>query len=222
VKLAKHFLLALLVSGLMILPGMAQSSSNSQSNSQSAEQSGQTSNSGKKDWNGTKAGAMSPQAFLNYAAQDDLAEVQMAKLAEQKSNDPNVKQMAQKLMSDHETNLQKLQQIAHENGITLPDKLNAEHQQKIDRLSKLNGSAFDKAFVRTQVRGHEKDIAKFQKEESSASNPAIKFYASSTLPTLQEHLQMAQSAAQQLGVTVGSMHQHGHETANNNQTQSMR
>jgi putative membrane protein len=224
VNLAKHLLLALLVSGLMVLPGMAQSSSNNQSNSQSAEQAAQTSNSGKHERNEMKAGAMTPQAFLNYAAQDDLAEIQLAKIVDQKSNDNNLKQMAQKLGSDHQQNLQKLQQIAEQQGVTLPDKLDAKRQAKLDRLSKLSGSEFDKAYVREQVKDHRKDIAKFQKEEASTNNPAIKSFASETLGTLQKHLQIAESNAQQLGVTVSGMHhQNGSETARATQhQQSMR
>jgi putative membrane protein len=63
----------------------------------------------------------------------------------------------------------------------------------MDRLSKLHGAAFDKAYMRDMVADHKKDIADFQKEANSGQDPDVKNWASTTLPTLQQHLQLAQS-----------------------------
>lgn len=185
-KYARHFLLALLVSGLMVIPGVAQSSSSSGQQSQQGAQS-----------------SSSDQNFIKKAAQDNLAEIQLAQLVQQKANDNNIKQMAQRVMSDHQQNQQQLQQIAQQQNVTLPTQPDAEHQRKYDKLSKLNGQQFDKTFVREQVKDHQKDVAMFQHESQNATDPAVKQYASQTLPTLQQHLQMAESSAQQLGVNTG-------------------
>jgi hypothetical protein len=68
-----------------------------------------------------------------------------------------------------------------------------------DKLSKLSGSAFDKAFAQHAVMEHEKDIAQFKHEESMTKNSDVKSYAGETLPKLQQHLQLAQTAAQKTG-----------------------
>jgi len=59
-------------------------------------------------------------------------------------------------------------------------------------LQKLNGDAFDKAFVKQIVKDHQKDIKYFEKEQNSLKDPQLKSFARQTLPVLQEHLQMAQ------------------------------
>jgi putative membrane protein len=58
-------------------------------------------------------------------------------------------------------------------------------------MAKLNGAAFDKAFAQHMVMDHKKDIAAYQKE--AKKQDATGQYAKATLPTLQKHLQSAQS-----------------------------
>jgi len=43
------------------------------------------------------------------------------------------------------------------------------------------------------VSDHEEAVALFQKEASSGTDPDLKAFAQKTLPTLQEHLKMAQA-----------------------------
>ena len=64
-----------------------------------------------------------------------------------------------------------------------------------ERLSKLSGAAFDKAYMNDMVNDHVKDVADFQKESTSGKDPAVKSFASQTLPTLQSHLQEAKRIA---------------------------
>ena len=54
------------------------------------------------------------------------------------------------------------------------------------------GAAFDKAYSRDMVKDHTEDVAEFQKESSGGSDMDLKNWAGSTLPTLQDHLKMAQ------------------------------
>ena len=69
----------------------------------------------------------------------------------------------------------------------------------MDRLSKLNGQEFYRAYMHDMVVDHKKDIAEFLKEASSGRDPDVKTFASNTLPTLQEHFQMAQTTERQVG-----------------------
>ena len=50
---------------------------------------------------------------------------------------------------------------------------------------------FDRQFAKEMVEDHQKDIAAFQK--ASSMSDAAGMFAKDTLPTLQHHLQMAQS-----------------------------
>ncbi len=65
-------------------------------------------------------------------------------------------------------------------------------QQEQQRLSKLSGPEFDKAYMRYQLKDHEKDVAEFKKEATTGKDAGIKNFAQSTLPTLREHLKLAE------------------------------
>jgi putative membrane protein len=61
-------------------------------------------------------------------------------------------------------------------------------------MSKLSGNAFDRQFVQHMVADHKKDISDYQKE-AKRSDGQVSDYAKTTLPTLQKHLETAQSLA---------------------------
>lgn len=132
--------------------------------------------------------------FATKAASGGLAEVQLGHLAVKNASNPDVKAFGQKMIDDHSKANTQLQEIAGRDNITLPTSMDAKDQAAYDRLSKLTGPAFDRAYMKDMVSDHRKDISEFQKEANSAQNSDIKNFASHTLPTLQEHLKMAEHA----------------------------
>jgi putative membrane protein len=141
------------------------------------------------------------QTFLKEAIQGDMAEVQMGQLAQQKGQSEDVKQFGQMLQQDHGQHLQKAQQIAQQNGMTPPTEPSAEAKKMHDKLSKMSGAQFDRAFAKDMVADHKKDIAKYQKEAKGKGSLAQ--FAQETIPTLQKHLQTAQQIESK-GAAVGS------------------
>lgn len=81
--------------------------------------------------------------------------------------------------------------LAKQKGISLPSD-DAQTVGSMPLASK-SGADFDRAFARTAVEDHQKDIAEFEKEASSGTDPDVKNWASKTLPTLREHLAEAQA-----------------------------
>ncbi len=65
------------------------------------------------------------------------------------------------------------------------------------KLSGKTGAEFDRAFLKEAISHHEKDVALFEKESTSGSDPELKAFAAKTLPTLRQHLQTARSLGQQ-------------------------
>jgi len=63
-------------------------------------------------------------------------------------------------------------------------------------MGKLSGADFDKGYIRSQVRDHEKAVALFEGASKSAKDPQLKQWAGQTLPTLRMHLKMAQGLAE--------------------------
>ena len=70
--------------------------------------------------------------------------------------------------------------------------MSAKDQALKDKLNGLSGADFDKAYMEAMVKDHRKDVSEFQRATNS-SNADVKSFASETLPTLQEHLQMART-----------------------------
>ncbi len=198
-KLVKESVLCLALMGLMALPGYAQGSSQSSSSGSANAQnqpamSSQSQSGSMGQSNGAQA--TSKQEFIKKAAQDDMAEIQVAQLALQKSNNPQVKQLAQKLIDDHQQNQSKIKDLAQKENVQIPDKVDQKHQAKLDHLKKLDGDQFDRAFLQMQVKDHERDVREFKDKAANAQDPDVKQYASQTAPVLEQHLDMARSAMQ--------------------------
>jgi putative membrane protein len=134
-------------------------------------------------------------SFINDAAQGGLMEVRMGELGQQKGQNPDLKQFAQRLVTDHSKANDELKQLASNKGVTLPTQLADKHQKMIDKLS--NASDFDKQFKDMAVKDHKKDIKEFERAEKKCEDADLRAWITKTLPTLQEHLRMAE----QLGVT---------------------
>jgi putative membrane protein len=132
--------------------------------------------------------------FATKAAQGGMAEVQLGQLATQNASDPDVKSFGQRMIDDHTKANDQLKQIAARKGLTLPSNLDAKDRATYDRLSKLHGAEFDRAYIADMVRDHRADIAEFEKEAKGGSDADLKNFASSTLPTLRTHLDLAEKA----------------------------
>ena len=68
-----------------------------------------------------------------------------------------------------------------------------------DKLAKLSGAEFDKAYVAAMLDDHQKDVREFSRVASGNGDADVKAFASKTLPTLKEHLQQAQDLSKSVG-----------------------
>ena len=137
----------------------------------------------------------SDRQFMDKAAQGGMAEVELGQLAQQNGQSQEVKDFGKRMVNDHSKANDQLKQLASQKGVALPTGLDAKDQATKDRLSKLQGAAFDKAYMKDMVMDHKKDVAEFKKESMSAHDPDLKTWAGQTLPTLQSHLQEAEKIA---------------------------
>ena len=137
--------------------------------------------------------ARADRKFVEDAAEGGMAEVQLGQLAAQKGESDQVKQFGQKMVDDHTKANDQLKQVASSTGITLPTELKSADKREMDRLSKLSGANFDREYMKHMVSDHKKDVKEFQKEAKSGKDADVKGFASQTVPTLEQHLQLAQS-----------------------------
>ncbi len=134
--------------------------------------------------------------FAQKAAQGDMAEVKLGRLAEQKGTNPAVRDFGKRMVQDHSKNEKDLQNTASREDVALPSGIDKADQATYDRLSKLSGDSFDRAYAHDMVKDHTNDVADFQKEAKDGHDEAIKNYAAQTVPTLQSHLDQARRMEQ--------------------------
>ena len=141
------------------------------------------------------------ELFARKAAAAGMDEIAAGKLAQQRASDEQVRQFAQRMVEDHGKAGEELRRIASGQGITLPEKLDKSAEKDIDRLTKLNGAAFDKAYMKHNVGAHKTAVKDFGKEAGSGKDEALKRFAAQTLPMLKEHERLAESAANAVGAS---------------------
>lgn len=168
--------------------GGAQSQSTMQNQTQRPGMNGPTDNSTTQTQE-----RIDDKKFVKDAAEGGLTEVELGKLALQKSSSDDVKQFAQKMVDDHSKANDQLKQVADQDKIDVPAAIDSKHQSRIDKLSKLSGDQFDKAYIKDQLKDHETDVHEFQLEANSGTDPNVKSFASTTLPTIQQHLDLVKN-----------------------------
>jgi putative membrane protein len=141
--------------------------------------------------NGKLAGA--DKSFVEKAAVGGIAEVELGNMAQQKAASDQVKQFAARMVTDHSKANGELKQIASAKGVQLPTAPDDKHKKDMDRLQKMSGPAFDKAYMSHMVDDHKHDVSEFKKQADSGRDADLKAFASKTLPVLQQHLQLAQT-----------------------------
>src|SRR4051812_26338967 len=143
------------------------------------------------------------QMFVKEAAMGGMAEVELGRLASQKASSPEVKQFGERMVADHSKANDQLKPIAQQKNIEVPTQLTGKHKAEYDRLSKLSGAQFDRAYTQLMLQDHRKDVSDFRKESTSGKDSDVKNFATQTLPTLEEHLKMVQSMASGARATSG-------------------
>jgi len=137
------------------------------------------------------------QQFLTKAIEGNLAEVQMGELAQKNGQNADVKSFGQMLQRDHSAANQKASDAAKKLGVSAPSAPNAKQKADYDKMAKLQGTAFDKAFAQHMVMDHKKDIAEYKKASTKGDDAGQ--YAKDSLPVLEKHLQTAQSLQKNAG-----------------------
>jgi putative membrane protein len=148
------------------------------------------------DTNSANTKSSADENFAKKAAEGGMAEVKLGQLAEQKGSSPEVKNFGRRMVQDHSKANNELKDVTSKENIPLPNEMDKSDQATYDRLSKLSGDAFDRAYARDMVKDHSKDVSEFQKEAKNGKDESIKNFAAQTLPTLQNHLDQARQMEQ--------------------------
>jgi putative membrane protein len=154
--------------------------------------------------------------FIEDAAKGGMAEVELAKIAQERASSPEVKQFAQKMEHDHSQANQKLRELAQEKGVTMPSGPKLSQNHEASKLMKLQGREFDREYMDYMVKEHKKDVKEFKKQAEKAKDSDVKNFAQETAPKLEHHLQMAENTDAAVGGKQAKNAGKGDKEAKNN------
>jgi predicted outer membrane protein len=138
--------------------------------------------------------------FVQAASMSGSTEIGASKLAAKQSQDADVKSFAHHMEMDH-TKLAISLKMAAPHGVAVP-KDNSD-MAVLNSLSGLHGKALGTAYIKqVGLDGHEKAVAAFQTEADGGQNADLKKAAQKALPTIKQHLKMAQQLAAKKGITA--------------------
>lgn len=129
--------------------------------------------------------------FAQLAAAGGMAEVELAKMAGQKSEAKRVKDFADLMAKDHGDANAKLKALADDAKIPLPQEVMPDHKQAKERLDGLDGRDYDIAYMKAQIVDHQKTAQLLAWEIASGEDAALQRFAADSLPKVMHHLSLA-------------------------------
>ena len=135
--------------------------------------------------------------FVKEAATSDMLEIEAAKVAETKGN-AEEKKFAEQMVTDHTKTSSDLKGLVGSGDVKadIPTSLDSSSQKKLDELNNAKPVDFAGVYDPMKVSAHKDAVSLFERYSKSGDNPKLKDWAGKTLPTLQHHLEMAQTMNQ--------------------------
>jgi putative membrane protein len=154
---------------------------------------------------GMNTGPAADKAFVKKALEGNIGEIEMGKVALQKSNDDQVKQFAQRMVDDHGKMQDQLKPAAEQMGVKVPDGPSKSQMKSMDKMKALSGDAFDQAYIKDMVKDHKGDDSDFKMEAQSTQNPQLKQLVMQSDQTIESHLQQIEQIAKSKGTQKAKM-----------------
>lgn len=129
--------------------------------------------------------------FMKMLAAGSVAEIDAAKLAISKASSKEVKEFAERMVTDHSKNGEQLKALAAQRQVTLPNTADSDHVVEKAKLEKQSGAGFDAEYMQSQVNDHQQVARLLQQEIDSGQDSSVQAFAQQTLAAVQHHLEMA-------------------------------
>jgi putative membrane protein len=97
------------------------------------------------------------------------------------------------MVTDHTKTTGELQGLAPAANVSPPKQMTTSQEDMLDKLKGLKGNDFAKQYMDDQVSAHKDAVSLFERYGKGGDNDKLKSWANQTVPTLQHHLDMAQS-----------------------------
>ncbi len=129
------------------------------------------------------------QIFANAVAQQSMTEVELGKLAASNATNEDVKTYAVQMTESNTKVNRRLKRVAAKGNVTISAALDTKSQARVEKLGKLTGSDFDRAFVKDQIQSGEKNLLAYEQELQNGADVGLKTLATRATPFMQKQLQ---------------------------------
>ncbi len=140
------------------------------------------------------------KSFIEDAGQGSLGEINVAKLALQKSQDKNVRDFATKMIHDHAMLIEQMKPLAVKYHVKPPTGPSIKDRAIYEELKIKSGSEFDKAYVEAMVKDHDNDLKAFLKEEHDTQLADLKAVVAKGETVIRGHAEMIDNIAHMGGI----------------------
>jgi putative membrane protein len=131
--------------------------------------------------------------FVFIAASGSMMEIELGKLAQERSESERIKDLGERMVRDHSIASDELKDIAQRNHIQLPDSMLGKHIEYVKKLSQLSGSEFDEAYTDFLLEDHKENKEKFEGASEDYENQEVRSWVRKHLRTLQQHEELVKS-----------------------------
>ena len=137
--------------------------------------------------------------FMTETAHMSHAEIAASQLALKKSSNPQVQQFAQQMITDHTQGNQQLMSIAQQKGVDIPKRPDELHTKGAAAMANMSGEDFDREYMSCMTSDHAKLLSSAEDKAATAKDPDVRAFASSQVPIIRHHYQMALQLNRALG-----------------------
>jgi putative membrane protein len=140
----------------------------------------------------------SDKDFVARAIACDIAGIKFAERAIKQTTNKDVEKFARKMKEEHTKCRDALMERAKEMKLGVLEGLDKEKQGTFDRVSKLEGSEFDRAYMREMVESHEAALATYEFWAEKGKDREVADHVKRAIPKIKEHLEEARRISNNL------------------------
>jgi putative membrane protein len=136
--------------------------------------------------------SIEPEVFIASASFESMTEAQLGRLAMDLGQTESLRHFAHAMIDVYEKVTADIARIAARRKLPMPNSLDAEHQQLVERMREKSGRDFDLAYTGRMIDGHQRAITLFKRGQR-IKDPEISALASRTLHMVEARLRRANS-----------------------------
>ncbi len=139
-------------------------------------------------------GANTVGGYVSNAAEGDIYEIRAADIALERTQNAQVRDLAQTIRTDHTQASESMKQIAPQAApdVEMPTELDERRQGMLDNLRAASAENFDRVYLDQQVAAHNEALTLHRGFSDNTDAPQLAEHARTVVPKIEAHLRQAE------------------------------